>query len=63
MSRLMAESHHHHDHHGHVHVAPEVTLPPARVDTLLASAGSRLLGVAVVSAVMWAALWLALRAG
>lgn len=59
MSRLMAEPQHHH-HHPH---APQGPTPSGRVDTVLTSAGSRLLGVAVVCAVMWIALWLAVRAG
>jgi hypothetical protein len=64
MSRSMSASHPHTHDHPHDHSAhPAGERAPARVDTLLRSAGSRLFGVAVVSAAMWAALWLALRAG
>lgn len=68
ITRPMSDSHpHHHGHdhatgHGHAH-APAPERRAARVDTLLASAGSRLAVVAVVCAALWAVLWTALRAG
>ena len=68
MSRAMSEPHHHHHAQGHAHAHTEVQALAGprvslRIDTLLKSAGSRLLGVALACGFMWAALWLAVRAG
>lgn len=58
MTLSMSDSHHHPQ-----HGSRSFNAQPAnnRVDTLLGSAKSRLMGVALVCAVMWVALWLAVR--
>lgn len=58
MTRSMSDSHHH-PHHSPQ--APDGAPGDHRVDTLLGTARFRLMGVALVCAVMWFALWLAVR--
>lgn len=53
-------AHAHHDHHNHTHAARPASHVAARLSLLRMSAGQRLIGAVMLSAILWLGVWWAL---